>query len=75
MITSNGRRRLRAGTIISDGVSPQAGAVIIPTLSSALVSKDMDPLDAGATTMKNASQYAGVGAKNTWYSGADSVDP
>jgi hypothetical protein len=69
------RQRFKAGTIISDGVSPQAGAVIWSGLNAAAVSKDMEPLDAGATTMKNASQHAGVGVRTTWYSGADSVDP
>ena len=68
-------RRLRAGTIICDGTACSAGDVVWNGLNASNITNEMDPLDAAATTMKNASRYATTPVKNTWFTGADSVDP
>jgi hypothetical protein len=73
-VTNFGRRRLRAGTIICDGTSCNTGDVIVSGLNSATVSPDMDALDAGATTIKNASKYASTPVRAN-SSGVDSIDP
>ena len=69
-------RRLKAGTIIADSAGAALpGDAVWNGLNASNITKDMDPIDGSATTMKNSSQYAGTSVKNTWYTGVDSVDP
>jgi hypothetical protein len=67
-----GSVRLPPGSIISDGVSAQAGDYIWPGLVAATYNPIMQPLDAGANTIKSGSQYASAGVPCT-ISGVQSV--
>jgi hypothetical protein len=69
---SFGQTRLRAGKTIADPGNGLAGDFIVSNLSSANVTPGMVPLDASATTMKNASKYAGVSTGPI--PGNDSID-
>jgi len=68
-----GSVRLKAGTVITDGVGGQAGDYLWSGLSSANITPDMAPLDAGANTMKSGSVYANVGVPATC-TGVGSID-
>jgi hypothetical protein len=67
-----GHARLRAGRTICDGTACSAGDFVWTGLNANTVSPGMVPLDAGATTLKNASKFAGVSPGNP--TGVDSVD-
>jgi hypothetical protein len=69
---SFGQFRLRAGKTIADPGNGLAGDFIVNNLSSATVTAGMSPLDGSATTMKNASKYAGVSTGPI--PGNDSID-
>jgi hypothetical protein len=66
-------RRAKAGQVICDGTSCQTGDLVWTGLNSGTYQPYMVPLDAGATTIKNASKFASVAAP-TWITGAHSVD-
>ena len=60
-----GAVRVRAGKNIVDTVAnAQPGDVIVGPLTSSSVTPTMAPLDAPATALKNASQYAGAPVPN-----------
>jgi hypothetical protein len=57
---SFGQTRLRAGKSIADPGNGIAGDFIVNNLSAATITAGMVPLDASATTMLNASKFAGT---------------
>jgi hypothetical protein len=60
LVTSVGRRRLKAGSTIADTVgNALAGDLVVTSLSSATVTPSMEALDASATTMQNAAPWQG----------------
>ena len=67
-----GSVRYRAGTVIADAAA-QAGDKIVPTLTVNSVTPSMQPLDAAAIALRNASRYANV-ALATTIAGNMSVD-
>ncbi len=69
---SFGQTRLKAGRTIADPGNGIAGDFIVANLSSSNVTPGMVPRDGSATTMKNASKYAGVSSGPI--SGVDSID-
>ena len=69
-----GSTRVRAGKTIADSqANAQSGDYVWTGMSSATLPQGFTPLDASATTMKNASKWAGVAAELT-ITGADSID-
>jgi hypothetical protein len=59
-------RHLKAGTNIADTVgNALAGDFVWVGLSSSTLTIDMAPLDAAATSMRNASAYANIGPSAT----------
>jgi hypothetical protein len=66
-------KQLRAGTIICDGTSCSAGDVIFTGLNANTYNLGMNPLDAGAIAIKNASRYASANVQ-AGISGRDSID-
>ena len=69
-----GSVRLKAGSTIADSAGAAlAGDFVWTGLTSATWNPIMQSLDAGATSMKSASQYAAAGVPAT-ISGAQSVD-
>jgi hypothetical protein len=56
-----GAKKYPANTVVVDTVgNAQPGDVVYPTLSSTTLNPDWVPLDGAATTMKNASVFAGA---------------
>jgi hypothetical protein len=69
-----GSTHVRAGKTIADSQGNAQGSDIVWTgMTAATLPAGFEPLDASATTMKNASKWASRAA-DTWISGADSVD-
>lgn len=64
----------KAGTIICDGTSPQAGDIIWSGLNATTFSNAMTALDGGANTLQAASRFP-TGPSVGFISGADSIDP
>lgn len=67
----NGKRH-KAGTVICDGTGCSAGDVIWSGLNATSFSNGMVALDAGATTIQNASRFTTT--PGGVISGADSID-
>lgn len=63
----------KAGTIICNGVAPQAGDVIWTGLNSNAFSNAMVALDAGAITIQSTSRYT-VNSSPGFISGCNSID-
>lgn len=68
-----GGKLYKAGTVICDGTGSQAGDVIVSGFVAKNVSNAMVALDAGATTLKNASSFP-QGPTVAWPDGANSID-
>jgi hypothetical protein len=69
-----GAVRIRAGKTIADSqANAQPGDAVWTGLNAGTMIAGMVPLDASATTMKNASPYASLAAA-TAISGVDSID-
>jgi hypothetical protein len=69
-----GAKKLKAGTTIADSVgNALPGDLVWTGLTSSTVNGQMNPLDGAATTMKNASVWAGVPMPCS-ISGANSID-
>jgi hypothetical protein len=66
-------RSYKAGTIISDGVSPQPGDVIWTGLNAAAYSNHMVAIDAGAITIQAASRFT-TNPSIGFISGANSIE-
>ena len=66
-------KRYKAGTVLCDGTSCQATDRIWSGLNSGTITNDMLALDAGATTIRNASKYAGLSQRVTC-DGVSSID-
>lgn len=64
---------LKAGTIVCDGTSPQAGDVIWTGLNSTTYSNAMTSLDAGGDTLRTASRFPTQPSVG-FISGANSID-
>ena len=68
-----GSMRVRAGQVLTDSsANAQSGDVVWTGLTSATVPVGATPIDGSATTMFNASKYAGT--TWGWASGRDSID-
>lgn len=66
--------RVRAGRTVADSqANAQAGDIVWSGLNSTSLPASFEPLDAGATTMRNASRWAGTAFAATIL-GADSTD-
>jgi len=66
-------KRVKAGQVIVDTLAnAQAGDVLYSAMSAATLPAGAVPLDAPATTMFNASRWAGT--TWGWASGRDSID-
>jgi hypothetical protein len=67
--------RVKAGSYVVDSVGNKVAAsdVVWASLSSSTVQPHMVPIDGAATTMKNASPYAGV-LPPCCITGRDSID-
>ena len=70
---SFGHKSYKAGTVICDGTGAQAGDVIVSNFTANNVSNAMVALDAGATTLKNASRFP-QGPTIAYPDGANSID-
>ena len=71
---SFGSNRVRAGGTLADTVgNAQPGDLVYAGLTAATLPPGCIPLDAAATTMKNASKFAGEAAASS-ITGADSID-
>jgi len=66
-------KTLKAGTVICDGTSCQAGDYKWTGLNANTVSDSMSPLDAGANTLLAASRYPG-GPVYPFSTGATSIE-
>jgi len=68
-----GAYRLKSGSVIVDTVgNAQPGDYVWTPLSSGTLSLEMVPIDASATSMKNASRFAGMQPR-ACISGAESI--
>jgi hypothetical protein len=66
--------RYRAGTILADSqANALPGDKVWTGMNAASLIADMVALDGAATTMRNASKYAGVTPRG-WITGAESID-
>lgn len=66
-------RSVKAGTVVCDGTSCQAGDVIWTGLNGAAFSNAMVALDAGAATIQAASRFTSAPSVG-FISGADSIE-
>jgi hypothetical protein len=73
LVVSGRRQHFRAGTLICDGTSCSAGDVVVSGLTALTVSNAMSPVDAGGTTMLQASRFNGQTVP--YPDGANSIQP
>jgi hypothetical protein len=66
-------KQVKAGTIVCDGNSCQAGDVVWTGLNSTTFSNRMSALDAGATTIQNASRFTS-GSQPACITGCESIE-
>ena len=66
-------KTFKAGTIVCDGTSPQAGDVIWTGLNATSYSNAMVSLDAGGDALRTASRFPSQPSVGS-ISGADSID-
>ena len=66
-------KKLKAGTIVCDGTSCQAGDVIWTGLNATSFSNAMVALDAGASTIQSTSRFTSAPSAG-FISGVDSID-